>query len=58
MTHKLSCIGIIIDLKFIYHSVEYTTLLVLWAFLVVYLYKVLGVMEYSSVCFNLFINRD
>ena len=31
MKHKLSCIGIIIDLKFIYHRVEYSTLLVLWA---------------------------
>ena len=25
MTHKLSCIGIIIYLKFIYHRVEYST---------------------------------
>ena len=40
MTHKLSCIGIIIDLKFIYHRVEYSTLLVLRANLVVYFYKV------------------
>ena len=40
MTHTLSCIGIIIDLKFIYHRVEYSTLLVLWAILVVYFYKV------------------
>ena len=40
MTHKLSCIGIIIDLKFIYHRVEYSTLLVLRAILVVYFYKV------------------
>ena len=39
MTHKLSCIGIIID-KFIYHRVEYSTLLVLRAILVVYFYKV------------------
>ena len=47
MTHELSRIGIIIDLKFIYVGwivppcrVEYSTLLVLRAFLVVYFYKV------------------
>ena len=32
MTHNLSCIDIIIDLKFIYHSVEYSILLFFRAF--------------------------
>ena len=58
MTQKLGCIGIIIDLKFIYHREEYSTLLVLRAILVVYFYKVQGVMEYSFVYFFLIINID